>query len=165
MSRNNKHTINPEIGKMIKEGSSMWKRLAAKSYKIGDQSTDQVIPYPRDYTASKLNKASKVKVNRRPGKRVANPAGVIRFIVVGSKTWYERYLEYEWNGHEFGSKRSHPLPEFMNMVEKRRQARRNKFYLLFDHKISQRRLSDEIDSIITWVCTHLLSHHRWKHVQ
>ena len=154
MSHNDKHTINPEIGKMIKVGSSMWMRLAAKYYMIGNQSTDQVIPYPRDYTASKLNKASKVKVNRCPGKRVANPAGVKRFIVVGNKTWNERYLEYEWNGHEFSGERHRPLLEFMNMVEKRRETRRNKFFALFDFKVAEGRLLDVIDSILGYALTY-----------
>ena len=108
---------------MIKVGSPTWKRLATKYYMIGDQYTHQVIPNQRVYTASKLNKASTVKVNRRSGKRVANPAGVKQYVVVGSKTWNERYIEYEWNGHEFGSKQQQSLPEFMNTVEKRRETR------------------------------------------
>ena len=83
--RNDKHTINPETGKMIKVENPTWKRLAAKYYMIGDQFTDQVIPDPRVYKASKMNKASKVKVNRPSDKRVVDPAGVKRYIIVGSK--------------------------------------------------------------------------------
>ena len=67
--RNEKYTINPEIGKMINVESSIWKPLAAMYYMIGDQFTDQVIPNPRVYTVSK------VIVNRLPVKRVANSTG------------------------------------------------------------------------------------------
>ena len=137
MSRNDKHTINPEHCRMIKVGSPTLKRLAAKYYMIGDQYTHQVIPHQRVYTASNLNKASKVKVNRRSGKRVVNPAGVKQYVVVGSKTWNERYIEYEWNDHEFGKRRKQSLPEFMNMLEKRRETRRNKFYAMFDRKVAE----------------------------
>ena len=59
--------------------------MAAKYYMIGDQFTDQVIPDPRVYKASKMNKTSKVKVNRPSDKRVVDPAGVKRYIIVGSK--------------------------------------------------------------------------------
>ena len=38
-------------------------------------------------------------------KRVVDPTGMKRYIIRGSKVWNERYLEYEWNGHEFGEKR------------------------------------------------------------
>ena len=65
---------------MIKVGSSTGKRLAAMYYMIGDQFTDQVIPDPRVF------KASKVKVNRRSDKRVANPTGIKRYVVEGNKT-------------------------------------------------------------------------------
>ena len=54
----------------------------------------------------------------------------------GSKAWNERYLEYEWNGHEFGDKRSRPLPEFMNKVEKKRHARHNMAFERFDRKVA-----------------------------
>ena len=159
MIRNDKHIINPETGIMIKVGSPIWKRLASMHYIMGDQFTDQVIPDPRVY------KTNKLKVNRRLGKRVAYPEGMKRYIMVGRKTWNERYIEYEWNGHEFGSKRSRLLPKTINTVEKRGEiACCIKFYLLFDRKVAEGRLSDVIDSILTWTCTHLLSHHEWEHV-
>ena len=58
---------------------------------------------------------------RKAHKRVVDPAGIKWYVIVGSKTWNECYLEYEWNDHGFGKKRKQPLPEFMNTVEKRRQ--------------------------------------------
>ena len=62
--------------------------------------------------------------------------GERKYLIVGSKAWNERYLEYEWNGHEFGDKRSRPLPESMNKVEKKRQARHNMAFERFDRKVA-----------------------------
>ena len=84
---------------------------------------------------------------------------------MGSKTWNERYLEYDWNGPEFGDKRSRPLPEFMNTVEKRREMRRNKAFERFDRKVAEGRLSDVIDSILIRICSHVLSHRGGEHIQ
>ena len=83
MNCNDKHTINPETGKMIKVESEISKRLAVKYYIFGDQFTDQVIPDPRVYPTSKQ------KDNRIPGKRVGDPAGIKRYIIVGSKSLNE----------------------------------------------------------------------------
>ena len=56
------------------------------------------------------------------------PKGERKYLVVGSKAWNERYLEYEWDGHKFGEKRQRHLPGYLNTVEKRREMRRNKAY-------------------------------------
>ena len=42
----------------------------------------------------------------------------------------------------------------MNTVEKRRQARRNKFFVLFDRKVAEGRLSDVIDSTLGYALTY-----------
>ena len=42
----------------------------------------------------------------------------------------------------------------MNTVEKRRQTRRNKFFVLFDRKNAEGRLSDVIDSSLGYTLTH-----------
>ena len=52
-----------------------------------------------------------------PRKRVGDLNGERKYLIVGSKAWNERFLEYEWNGHEFGEKCRRPLPESMNTVE------------------------------------------------
>ena len=155
MIRNDKYTINPETGKIIKVGSPIWKRLASMHYIMGDQFTDQIIPDPRVYKASKVNKANKLKVNRLLGKRVAYPEGVKRYIMVGRKTWNERYIEYEWNGYEYGSKRSLPLTKAINTVEKRGEITYCiKFYLLFDRKVAEGRLLDVIQSSLGYALTY-----------
>ena len=82
------------------------------------------------------------------------PNGERKYLVVGSKAWNERYLAYEWNGHEFGDKRSRPLPEFMNTVEKRREARRNKAFERFDRKVAEGRLSDVVYSTLGYALTY-----------
>ena len=87
-------------------------------------------------------------------RRVSDPKGKRKYLIVGSKAWNERFLEYEWNGLEFGDKRSRPLPEFMNTVEKRREARRNKFFARFDRKVAEGRLSDVIDSSLGYALTY-----------
>ena len=46
------------------------------------------------------------------------------------------------------------MPEFINTVEKRRQARRNKFFALFDRKVAEGRLSDVIDSTLGYSLTY-----------
>ena len=123
------YTINPETGKQIKIGRPTWKRLAAKYYMIGDTFTDQPIPDTRAYLSNKVFGLKQVTPKRRvTHRRVSDPKGERKYLIVGSKTWNKRFLEYEWNGHEFGDKRGRPLPEFMNTVEKRREARRNKAF-------------------------------------
>ena len=86
-------------------------------------------------------------------------------MIVGSKAWNERFLEYEWNGHEFGEKRLQPLPEFMNAEEKRCQTRRNKFFALCDRIVAECRLSDVINSILPGVRTDIFIHRVKEHVQ
>ena len=46
------------------------------------------------------------------------------------------------------------LREFMNTVEKRREARRNKFFARFDRKVAEGRLSDVIDSTLGYALTY-----------
>ena len=71
-----------------------------------------------------------------------------------SKAWNERYLEYEWNGHEFGEKRKRHLPAYLNTVEKRREMRRNKVFERFDRKVAEGRLSDVINSSLGYALTY-----------
>ena len=98
--------------------------------------------------------AAKKTKQTTPRKRVGDPKGERKYLIVGSKAWNEQYLEYEWNGHEFGEKRKQPLPEFMNTVKKRRQTRRNKFFTPFDCKVAEGRLSDVIDSSLGYALTY-----------
>ena len=63
---------------------------------------------------------------------------------MGSKAWNERYLEYEWNRHEFGSKRKQPLPEFINTMKRRKVTQQNNFFAMFDRKVAEGRLTDVI---------------------
>ena len=69
--------------------------------------TDQVTP---DSRALKV-KDNKEGKKRKSHKRVDYPAAIRRYIIVGSKSWSERYLVYEWNGHECGSKRRCHCPK------------------------------------------------------
>ena len=89
-------------------------------------------------------KAARKSKHATPRKRVGDPKGEKYYYIVGSKAWNERYLESEWNGQEFGDKRRQSLPEFMDMVKKRREVRRYKFFTMFDRKVSEGRLSDVI---------------------
>ena len=148
----NEYTINPETGRKIKIGSQIWIQLATKYNMINEKFTDQTIPDSRAYLS---NKAFGVKVARKSKhaiqrKRAIDPKGEHKYLIVGSKTWNERYLEYEWNGHEFSGKRSRSLPEFMNTVEKRR---RNRF-ARFDRKVAEGYLSDVIDSTLGYALTY-----------
>ena len=125
-SHRDEYTINPETGRKIKIDSPTWKRLAAKYYMIDEKFTDQTIPDSRAYLSNKafgltINEKGKKPKHAIQRRRAIDPKGEHKYLIVGSKTWNERYLEYEWNGHEFGEKRSRPLPEFMNTVEKRRR--------------------------------------------
>ena len=47
-------------------------------------------------------KIAKKTKHTTPRKRVGDPKRERKYLIVGSKAWNERYLEYEWNGHEFG---------------------------------------------------------------
>ena len=100
-----------------------------------------------------MNVAKKPK-HVTPRKRVGDPKGERKYLIVGSKAWNERYLEYKWNEHEFGLKRKQPLPEFMNTVEKRRQTRRNKFFAIFDRKVAEGWLSNVINSSLGYALTY-----------
>ena len=156
-SHGDKYTINPETGRKIKIGTPICKRLAAKYYMIDWKFTDQTIPDSRAYLSNKVfgltinEKGKKHAIQPKPA---IDPKGEHKYLIVGNKTWNERYLEYEWNRHEFSDKRRRPLPEFMNTVEKRRQARRNKFFALFDRKVAEGRLSDVIDSTLGYALTY-----------
>ena len=165
-SYRDEYTINPETGRKIKVGTQTWKRLAAKYYMIDGKFTDQTIPYSRAYLSNKVFWVKLATPNRQvTHRRVSDPKGERKYLIVGSKAWNERFLEYEWNGHEFGDKRSRPLPEFMNTVEKRHEARRNKFFARFDRKVTEGRLSDVINSSLGYALTHVLSHRGRRHVQ
>ena len=153
------YTINPETGRKIKIGTPSWKQLATKYYMIDGKFTDQTNPDTQAYLSNKglgltINEKGKKPKHAIQRKRAIDPKGEHKYLIVGSKTWNERYLEYEWNGHEFGDKRRRPLPEFMNTMEKRRQARRNKFFALVDRKVAEGRLSDVIDSTLGYVLTY-----------
>ena len=122
---------------------------------IGDPFTDQTIPDSRAYVSNKVLGMKQVTRKRRVArKRVSDPAGKCNYIYVGSKAWNERYLEYEWNGHEFGEKRQRHLPGYLNTVEKRCEMRRNKAFERFDRKVSQGRLSDVIVSSLGYALTY-----------
>ena len=145
-----KYTINPETGRKIKVGTLTWKRLVAKYYMMDREFKDQVIS---DSQALKV-KNNKEEKTRKARKRVVDPAGMKRYIIVGIKSWNKCYLEYEWKDHKFDKKRKQSLPEFMNMVEKRRETRRNKFFRLFDRKVSEGRLLDVIKSSLGYALTY-----------
>ena len=42
----------------------------------------------------------------------------------------------------------------MNTVKRRRETRRNKFFALYDHKVSEERLSDVIQSSLGYALTY-----------
>ena len=160
-SYRDEYTINPETGRKIKIGTQIWKRLASKYYTIDGKFTDQPIPDLRAYLSNKVLGVKQVTPKRQVTyRRVSDPKGEHKYLIVGSKAWNERFLEYEWNGHEFGEKRSRPLPEFMNTVEKRR---RNKF-ARFDRKVTEGRLSDVIDSTLYRICTHSRTITPWMEI-
>ena len=149
------YTINPERGKQIKIGEPTWKRFAATYYMIGATFTDQTIPDSRAYVSNKMFGVKQVTPTRRvKRRRVSDPTGEHKYIIVGSKTWNERYLEYEWNGREFDENRRHHLPGYLNTVEKKREMRRNKAFTSFDRKVSQGRLNDVIDSSLRHALTY-----------
>ena len=154
-SYRDEYTINPETGRKNKLDTQTWKRLAAKYYMIDGKFTDQPIHDSRAYLSNKVFGVKQVTPTRQvTHRRVSDSRGERRYLIVGSKAWDERFLEYEWNGHEFGDKRSRPLPEFMNMVEKRREARRTKLFALFDRKVAEGRLNDVINSSLGYVLTY-----------
>ena len=160
-SHRDQYTINHETGRKIKIGSQIWIQLATKYNMIDGTFTDQPIPDSQAYLSNKVwdentgsMKAARKPKHAPPRKRVSDPKGEWKYLIVGSKSWNERYLEYEWNGHEFGEKRKQSLSEFMNTVEKRRETRRNKFFALFDRKVVEWRLLDIIQSSFGYALTY-----------
>ena len=99
-------------------------------------------------------KGAKKSKQATPRRRASNPKGECKYLIVGTKAWNERFLEYEWNGHEFGEKRQRHLPAYLNTVEKGREMRRNKAFERFDRKVSQGCLSDVIDSSLGYALTY-----------
>ena len=169
-SYRDEYTINPESEWKIKHDTQNWKQLAAVYYMIDGKFTDQPIPVSRAYLSNKvlgvtINEKPKKPKHATPRKGVADAKRERKYLIVGSKAWNERFLKYDWNGHEFGERRRRQLPKSMNTVEKRRQTRRNNFFTLFDRKVAEGRLNDAIDSILSRVCTHVLSHRGGRHVQ
>ena len=156
------YIINPETERKIKVGGPTWRRLTTKYYTYNDGSfTNELIPDSRTYRTNKVwdENTNSMKTARKakhptPRKRVSDPKGERKYLIVGSKSWNDRYLEYEWNGREFTKERDEPLPEFANTVGKRREVRRMSYYDLFDRKISAGRLSDVIDSSLGYALTY-----------
>ena len=160
-SHRDQYTINHETRRKIKIGSQIWIQLAIKYNMIDGTFTDQPIPDSQAYLSNKVwdentgsMKAARKPKHAPPRKRVSDPKGEWKYLIVGSKSWNERYLENEWNGHEFGEKRKQSLSEFMNTVEKRRETRRNKFFALFDRKVVEWRLLDIIQSSFGYALTY-----------
>ena len=122
-----RYTTNPDTGRRIVVNGPTWRRLSTKYYTNNDGSfTDELIPDSRTYRTNKVwdENTNSMKTARKPKhptprKRVGDPKGERKYLIVGSKLWNDRYLEYEWNGREFGAKRRLPLPEFANTVGKR----------------------------------------------
>ena len=95
-SYRDEYTINPETGRKIKVGSQTWKRLAAKYYMIDGKFTDQPIPNSRAYLSNKVFGMKLVTPKRRvTHRRVSDSKGERKYLIVGSKAWNERFLEYE----------------------------------------------------------------------
>ena len=150
----NSYTINPDTGRKIKIGGPTWRRLSTKYYTSNDGSfTDELIPDPSIYPQEKKWKWRLRKVVRDPKYKRFVP------ILVGTDEWNKRYLQYEWNGREFGAKRKQRLSKEKDTVEKRREAhitqrKIDKFNRKFNRKIDQGRSSDVIDSKLGYGVTH-----------
>ena len=130
-------------------GTLTWKRLAAKYYMIdGIHRSSHSWFTNLEGQGRQVHKEGKAYRERKARKRVDDTADVKRYLIVGSKSWNELYLEYEWKDHEFGEKLKQSLPKFMNTVEKRREIRRNKFFAMFDHKAQK-------DACWMWFNPHL----------
>ena len=154
-SYGDEYTINSKTGRKIKVGTQTWKRLAAKYYMIDGKFTDQTISDSWAYLSNMVFGVKQVTPKRRvTQRRTGDPNGKRKSLIVGSKTWNERFLEYEWTGQEFEMKRKQPLPESMNTMEKRREARRNKAFARFDRKVAEGRLSDVINSSLGYALTY-----------
>ena len=115
-----RYTTNPDTGRRIVVNGPTWRRLSTKYYTNNDGSfTDELIPDQEVYPQER----------RRPiwrRRNVVRDPKYKRFvpILVGTDEWNKRYLEYEWDGHEFGAKREQRLPKSLNSVEKRREEKR-----------------------------------------
>ena len=163
-SYRDEYTINPEIGRKIKLGTQTWKRLASMYYMVDGKFTDQPIPDSWAYLSNKVFGVKEVIPKRQvTHRRVSDPKGKRKYLIVGSKAWNERFLEYEWNGHEFGDKRGRPLPEFMNTVEKTWSTSQQ--VLRSVRSQSDRGTLVGRDRLVTRVCTHILSHCGGRYVQ
>ena len=88
------------------------KSLAAKHYMIDRAFTGQTIPDSRVYLPNKVwdENTRSMKTAMKPKystlhKRDCDSKVERKCLIVVSKAWNERYLEYEWNGHEYGDKR------------------------------------------------------------
>ena len=147
-----RYTINPETGRRIKVGNPTWRQLTRTHYTAPDGTIlDQVIPDTSVYTPEQP------KPPRR-GRRVVRDPKYKRYrtLYVGSDEWNKRFLEYEWNGREFGEKRKYRLPKFLDTVEKRREVQfgHRNLYRIFDRKVREGRLSDVIDSSLGYALTY-----------
>ena len=110
----NRYTIDPDTGRGIVLNGPTWRRLTTKYYTNNDGSfTNQAIPDPTIYEQDRTRGTA-----RSEWKVVGDPK-YKRFvpILVGSDEWNRRYLEYEWNGREFGAKRNQPVPKSMDTVD------------------------------------------------
>ena len=95
-SYRDEYNINPETGRKIKVGSQTWKRLASKYYMVDGKFTDQPIPDSRAYLSNKVLGVKEVIPTRQvTHRRVSDPKGERKYLIVGSKAWNERFLEYE----------------------------------------------------------------------
>ena len=95
-SYRDEYTINPETGRKIKLGTQTRKRLAVKYYMIDGKFTDQSISDSRAYLSNKVFGLKLVTPKRRmTHRRVSDPKVERKYLIVGSKAWNERFLEYE----------------------------------------------------------------------
>ena len=157
----NRYTINPETGWKIKVETQTWKRLATKYYMIDRTFRDQLIPDSGTNRTNKVwgEKTSSMKTTRKqkhttPHKRVGDSKGERKYFIVWSKTWNERYIEYEWNGHKFGRSDNN---RFLNSWTRwRRDEKHNEPFSsdCFDDKVPECRLSDVIQSSLGYALTY-----------
>ena len=74
--------------------------------------TGQTIPDSRVYLSNKVRDENtrSMKTAMKPKYSTLHKGDCdskveCKCLIVVSKAWNERYLEYEWNGHEYGDKR------------------------------------------------------------
>ena len=96
-----RYTTNPDTGRRIVVNGPTWRRLSTKYYtNINGSFTDQVIPDQEVYPQRRRRSTKKEwKVVRDPKYKR------FKLLLVGTDERNDRYLEYEWDGHEFGEKR------------------------------------------------------------